>query len=347
HGFLTVDGQKMSQSRGTFVAAENYVRHLNPEYLRYYFAAKLGAALEDIDLNLEDFELRVNADLVGKFVNIASRCAGFISKRFGGVLSDSVGEPALLADFIGAADGIAACYEGREYARAMREIMALADRANQYIDQNKPWEMARREGAEAELQRVCSMGIFLFRVLAAYLKPVLPVTVAAAESFLGGAALTWAGIGETPTGATINKFKPLMQRVEKEKIERMIEAGKEATPGGGAAGADDDHITIDDFAKVDLRVARIKEAGHVDGADKLVRLVLDLGGEERQVFAGIKQAYAPDTLVGRHVVMVANLAPRKMRFGVSEGMVLGAGPGGADIFLVSPDSGATAGMKVK
>ncbi len=348
HGFLTVDGNKMSKSRGTFITAETYLQHLDPEYLRYYFAAKLGAAIEDIDLSFEDFEARVNSDLVGKFVNIASRCAGFVNKRFGGRLDDNVDDAELLAAFIDAADPIAALYEAREYSRAMREIMALADRANQYIDQRRPWVLAKEEGRDEELSRVCSMGLFLFRVLAIYLKPVLPATIARAERFLRSPDLAWADVSATPLGASIGKFEPLMRRVEREKIEKMIEESKEQ-PAAAAEQAvqDDDTISIDDFARIDLRVARIEEASHVDGADKLVRLTLDIGDGTRQVFAGIKQAYDPDDLVGRHVVMVANLAPRKMRFGVSEGMVLGAGPGGTDIFLVAPDDGARPGMRVK
>ncbi len=353
HGFLTVDGQKMSKSRGTFVMASTYAEHLNPEYLRYYFAAKLGSAIEDIDLNLEDFELRVNSDLVGKVVNIASRCAGFISKRFDGRLSDDIDEPELLREFEAAGDSIAACYEAREFSRAMREVMALADRANQYIDKRRPWEMAKLDGVETELQRVCSMGIFLFRVLAVYLKPVLPMTIADAERFLGAGPLDWAAAARAPLGQTINKFKPLMQRVDKEKIVKMIEAGKEQPASAAPASARSDRepiadqIGIEDFSRIDLRVARIEDASDVEGADKLVRLSLDIGGEKRNVFAGIKQAYKPADLIGRHVVMVANLAPRKMRFGVSEGMVLGAGPGGAEIFLIEPDQGASAGMRVK
>ncbi|MGE0484764.1 MAG: methionine--tRNA ligase [Gammaproteobacteria bacterium] len=350
HGFLTVDGQKMSKSRGTFITARTYLDHLDPEYLRYYFAAKLGAAIEDIDLNLEDFELRVNADLVGKFVNIASRCAGFITKRCGGRLGEAIEEPALLDEFLATGATIATHYEAREYSRAMREVMALADRANQYIDRRSPWVIAKDEARTAELQRVCSMGLFLFRILAIYLKPVLPATVARAEAFLGESGLDWAALARTPLGGAINKFEPLMQRVDRERIARMIEASKDSPQAAAAVSATDeqeDFISIDDFARIDLRVARIEEARDVEGADKLVQLTLDLGDEKRQVFAGIKQAYAPADLVGRHVVMVANLAPRKMRFGVSEGMVLGAGPGGKEIFLVAPDAGAAPGMRVK
>ena len=355
HGFLTVDGQKMSKSRGTFITARTYLDHLNPEYLRYYVAAKLGAAIEDIDLNLEDFENRVNADLVGKFVNIASRCAGFLSKRFGGQLSAEVDEPELLRSFEQASETIAQYYEGREFARAMREIMALADRANQYIDRRSPWVIAKDTARDAELQQVCSTGVLLFRVLAVYLKPVLPVTIARAEAFLGGPPLDWDSVGQPPLGQTINTFQPLMQRVDRDKVSAMIEASKEQPQAASAETtqpADDvdpiaAEIGIEDFARIDLRIALIEAADAVDGADKLVQLTLDLGGHKRRVFAGIKQAYKPADLVGRQVVMVANLAPRKMRFGVSEGMVLGAGPGGEEIFLVAPDPGARPGMRVK
>ena len=363
HGFLTVDGLKMSKSRGTFITARTYLDHLNPEYLRYYFAAKLGAAIEDIDLNLEDFELRVNADLVGKIVNIASRCAGFISKRFDGVLAQDLDDSALIADLQAAAEPLAAHYEAREFSRAMRDIMALADRANQYIDRRAPWIIAKDASRDAELQAVCSMGIFLFRILMIYLKPVLPTTASRAELFLGGGELLWHDARSVPLGARINKFEPLMQRVEKEKVKRMIEAsieGQPATPPAAPvttpvaavaeaapAPAASAQISIEDFAKIDLRVARIVDAKAVEGADKLVQLTLDIGTEQRNVFAGIKAAYSPEALVGRQVVMVANLAPRKMRFGVSEGMVLAAGPGGADIFLLNVDSGAEAGQRVK
>ncbi len=358
HGFLTVDGAKMSKSRGTFIKARTYLEHLNPEYLRYYFAAKLGARVDDIDLNLEDFAQRVNSDLVGKVVNIASRCAGFIHKRFGGRLSAECSEPALYDEFVAAGESIAALYEAREYGRAVREIMALADRANQYIDEHKPWLIAKEEGREAELQAICSTGINLFRVLAGYLKPILPKLAADAEDFLNIEPMDWYSQAEPLTDHTIKKFKPLMTRVEKERIAAMIEASKEdlqaepqkapATPPQ-AKGIEPIAPTIafEDFAKVDLRIARIVKAEQVEGADKLLRLTLDLGGEQRNVFAGIKSAYAPEDLEGRLTVMVANLAPRKMRFGVSEGMVLAAGPGGSELFLLSPDTGAQPGMRVK
>ena len=351
HGFLTVDGQKMSKSRGTFITARTFREFLDPEHLRYYFAAKLGSAIEDIDLNFTDFEARVNSDLVGKVVNIASRCAGFITKRFSGRLSERIADTQLLDTFQSAAGSIAQRYEAREYAHAMREIMSLADRANQYIDKYKPWILAKSDSSENELHDVCSMGIFMFRMLMIYLKPVLPGTAEKAAQFLAEDTLHWEAVNTVPKGVRVNAFKPLTKRVDKEKIAAMVEKSKDSS--GGAQGEPAERkdkaseISIEDFARLDLRVARIAEASPVEEADKLIRLKLDLGDETRQVFAGIKQAYQPEDLVGRLVVMVANLAPRKMRFGVSEGMVLGAGPGGAEIYLIHPDAGATPGMKVK
>ncbi len=358
HGFLTVDGQKMSKSRGTFIKARTYLDHLNPEYLRYYFAAKLSAGVEDIDLNLEDFSARVNSDLVGKVVNIASRCAGFLRKRFDNRLSAALAEPELFDRFVQAGESIAERYERREFSHAVREIMALADRANQYIDEKKPWVIAREEGRDQELHQVCSMGINLFRLLIGYLRPILPGTAAASEAFLNLEPLTWQALATPLTDHAINKFKPLMTRIETKQIEAMVEASKEdlaATPNQQQPAADTplakdpiaDTIEYPDFAKVDLRIARIVAAQRVEGADKLLQLTLDLGGETRNVFAGIKSAYDPADLEGRLTVMVANLAPRKMRFGVSEGMVLAAGPGGSDLFLLGPDQGAEPGMRVK
>ncbi len=358
HGFLTVDGAKMSKSRGTFIKARTYLDHLDPEYLRYYFAAKLGAGVDDIDLNLEDFTARVNADLVGKVVNIGSRCAGFVTKRFEGRLSAQVAEPELLAEFVAAGPSIAAAYEGREYSRAVREIMALADVANRYIDERKPWVVAKEVGREAELQDVCSMGLNLFRLLIGYLRPILPGTAEKAEAFLRIAPLAWDDLAQPLLGHVIGTFEPLMTRVDPKRVEAMLEASKEdlvkrdtgqPTKAPGPLDADPiaAPIPYDDFAKVDLRIARIVAAQPVEGADKLLQLTLDLGGETRNVFAGIKSAYAPGDLEGRLTVMVANLAPRKMRFGTSEGMVLAAGPGGKDIFLLAPDGGAQPGMRVK
>ncbi|MDX5333225.1 MAG: methionine--tRNA ligase [Gammaproteobacteria bacterium] len=356
HGFLTVNGQKMSKSRGTFIMARTYLNHLNPESLRYYFAAKLGAGVDDIDLSLDDFMQRVNSDLVGKVVNIASRCAGFINKQFDGRLADALSEPDLYDAFRRSAGEIAQRYERREYGQAMRQIMALADTANQYIDEKKPWVLAKQEGREAEVQAVCTMGLNLFRVLIAFLKPVVPKLAADSEAFLGTGELAWNSIDEPLTGVKIKPFKALMTRIEKDTIDAMLDESKEtlaaAQGTAPAAGplADDPiaaEIAFEDFAKIDLRVARIVKAEHVEGADKLLQLTLDLGGETRNVFAGIKSAYAPGDLEGRLTVMVANLAPRKMRFGLSEGMVLAAGPGGKDLFILNPDEGAAPGMRVK
>jgi methionyl-tRNA synthetase len=361
HGFLTVDGAKMSKSRGTFIKARTYLDHLNPEYLRYYFAAKLGSGVDDIDLNLEDFAQRVNSDLVGKVVNIASRCAGFISKRFNGELADQVTEQALFDEFVSAGNSITEHYEKREFSRAVREIMALADRANQYIDEQKPWVVAKEAGKERQLQAICSDGLNLFRLLIGYLRPILPGTAEMAESFLQIDRLSWDQLASPLTNHTISKFRPLMTRVDMKHIEAMLEHSKEdlaaqqqqtkqTKPTADSPLAKDpiaDTIQFDDFAKLDLRIARITKAEHVDGADKLLQLTLDLGGESRNVFAGIKLAYAPEELEGKLTVMVANLAPRKMRFGLSEGMVLAAGPGGKELFILNPDDGALPGMRVK
>ncbi|WP_456377556.1 methionine--tRNA ligase [Thiolapillus sp.] len=353
HGFLTVNGQKMSKSRGSFIKARTYLDNLNPEYLRYYFAAKLGSGVDDIDLNLEDFVQRVNSDLVGKVVNIASRCAGFISKRFDGKLSAELSEPELFRQFTDASEAIAGHYEKREFSRAVREIMALADKANQYIDEKQPWVVAKEEGREQELQDICSMGINLFKVLITWLRPILPGTAGDAEAFLNIPPLQWNDAGTPLLGHEINKFKPLMTRVDPKKIDAMIEASKEdmqAKPQKTAPAKPEEEaptIAFDDFAKVDLRVARILKAEAVEGADKLLQLTVDLGDETRNILAGIKAAYDPAELEGRLTVVVTNLAPRKMRFGVSEGMVLAAGPGGKEIFLLNPDQGAEPGMKIK
>ncbi|MDH5301449.1 MAG: methionine--tRNA ligase [Gammaproteobacteria bacterium] len=357
HGFLTVNGHKMSKSRGTFIKARTYLDHLNPEYLRYYFAARLNSRIEDLDLQFDDFTSRVNADLVGKVVNIASRCAGFISKRFDGKLSATLAEPELYQSFVDQAEIIAEHYEAREFGRATRDIMALADKANQYIDEKQPWVVAKQEGADQALQDICSMGINLFRVLMNYLKPVLPAMAQASEEFLNIDAMQWNSVAKPLRDHRINAFKPLMTRVDEKKIEAMIEASKEDIPAAAPAAKSSSTaqtmepifptIEYDDFAKIDLRIARIVEADHVEGAEKLLRLQLDLGGETRQVFAGIKSAYSPEQLKGKLTVMVANLAPRKMRFGMSEGMVLAAGPGGKDLWILNPEEGAQPGMRVK
>ncbi|AYH42518.1 methionine--tRNA ligase [Azoarcus sp. DN11] len=376
NGFLTVDGAKMSKSRGTFITARSYVTQgLNPEWLRYYFATKSNGTMEDVDLNLDDMIAKVNSDLVGKFVNIASRCAGFITKRFGGKLGTA--DAAATAAFQSAfeAGSIAQAYEERDYGRALREIMHLADLANQYVNDRKPWELAKQEGREADLHVVCSTALTLFRDLTLYLKPVLPALAAKVEAFLAIGVLGWFGEWQAlPAGHAVNVYAHLMTRVERKQIDALLEANREslapaaAAPAAGTASSQQrhaekqqheaqsaetasPHISIDDFTKVDLRIARIVGAEHVDGADKLIRLQLDIGEDKpRQVFAGIKSAYDPAALVGRLTVMVANLAPRKMKFGMSEGMVLAAsdadGKAGG-LYILSPDAGAVAGMRVK
>ena len=350
HGFLTVNGQKMSKSRGTFITARTYLDHLDPEYLRYYYASKLGAGIDDIDLNLEDFTARVNSDVVGKLVNIASRCAGFISKRFDGQLSGELMDPALFEEFSQASEGIAQAYESREFARAMREIMALADKANQFIDTHKPWVMAKDPEQLHAVQAVCTQGLNMFRVLMGFLKPVLPGIAQRAEEFLASGEMDWESLSSPLLGTRIETFKPLAVRVDPKSVNAVVEASREDLKTTEKTNPMDpiaDEIDINTFASVDLRVARIVNAEQVEGAEKLLQLTLDIGGETRNVFAGIKAAYEPEQLIGRLTVMVANLKPRKMRFGLSEGMVLAAGPGGADIFILSPDEGAEPGMRIK
>lgn len=369
HGFLTVDGQKMSKSRGTFIMARTYLQHLNPEYLRYYFAAKLSDRVEDIDLNLEDFCARVNSNLVGKYINIASRSAGFISKRFDGKLAatlDSDGAK-LVAAIQAQAEQIAALYEKRQFSEAMREIMALADHANEYVSDKAPWVMAKEEGAEQQLHEVCTAIINTFRVLTIYLKPVLPKLATEVEAFLNIEPLQWSDTDGLLTGHGINKYKHLMKRIEQKQIDAMVEASaatletkpsparhgeaqqKKSNPAKDTMNTETGNtIQFDDFAKVDLRIAKIVKADHVEGADKLLQLTLDIGEEQtRNVFAGIKSAYLPEELEGKLTVMVANLAPRKMRFGISEGMVLAAGPGDKELWILEPHTGAQPGMKVK
>jgi len=364
HGFLTVDGQKMSKSRGTFIKARTYLEHLNPEYLRYYFAAKLSSGVDDIDLNLEDFSARVNSDLVGKVVNIASRCAGFINKNFGARLSASIGDNKLSQQALAAADSIASAYENREYSRAMREIMALADKANQFIDEKQPWVIVKDIERQAEVHETCTIGINCFRQLIILLKPVLPKVAEQAEAFLNVDPLDWNDLDNDLLDHPINKFKPLMTRIDKVLIERMVESSKEAaveekklttqpssdTQSSSTEGTSiepiADEINYDDFAKLDLRVAHIIDAKAVEKSNKLLQLTLDIGFETRTVFAGISSAYEPDQLIGKQVIMVANLAPRKMRFGVSEGMVLCAGSDDDGLFVLHPDNGAKPGMRV-
>lgn len=362
NGFLTVNGQKMSKSRGTFIMAATYHEHLNPEYLRYYFAAKLGSTPDDLDLNLEDFAQRVNADLVGKLVNIASRCAGFINKNFDGMLAAQDGEPALTAEFRAAAQEVAELYDAREFAKAMRVIMALADKANAWIADKAPWTLSKANPHDPQVQAICSTGINLFRLLLIYLKPVLPAMAQQAEAFLNVAPLQWQDLDTLLLGHQIHPFTPLMTRVDPAHIEAMVEASKDSLAGAAAAQtATPDsplakepiaaEIEFPDFARVDLRVAQVLEAEHVEGADKLLKLRLSLGSDangqavERTVFSGIKSAYKPEDLNGKYVVLVANLKARKMKFGLSEGMILAAGDG-KDIFLIAPHDGAQPGTRV-
>ncbi|MFV3387309.1 methionine--tRNA ligase [Pseudomonas sp. NY15364] len=357
HGYLTVNGQKMSKSRGTFIKARTYLDHLNPEYLRYYYASKLSRGVDDLDLNLEDFVQKVNSDLVGKVVNIASRCAGFIHKGNAGLLVAANPEPELWDAFQAAAPSIADAYEARDFSRAMREIMALADRANAWIADKAPWALNKVEGKQAEVQQICALGINLFRQLVIMLKPVLPKLAAEAEAFLNVKPQSWADLALPLANHQLNPFNPLLTRIEQPKIEAMIEASKEdlaaeaPKPQGNGELAKDPlaaEINFDAFAAVDLRIALIEKCEFVEGADKLLRLSLDIGDEKRNVFSGIKSAYPdPSKLEGRLTLYVANLAPRKMKFGVSEGMVLAAGPGGEEIYLLSPDSGAKPGQRVK
>ena len=376
HGFVTVNGAKMSKSKGTFIKGRTYLEHLNPEYLRYYYAAKLTSRIDDLDLNLEDFAQRVNADLVGKVVNIASRCASFITKRFDGMLSNNIDNQVLANEVMAAGDSIAAYYEARDFGRAMREIMSLADKVNEYIAIKEPWQLVKDGAKQQEVQDICSLGINMFRLLMIYLKPVLPVLAESTETFLNN-TLLWNGHKSLLTNHKINKFKALLQRVDMDKVNAMTDASKdnltskpqvankkiakkakaEKIVDNSAALADPlavdpitDEISFDDFAKIDLRIVKIINAEHVEKANKLLQLTLALnesGTETRQVFAGIKSAYQPEDLIGKYTVMVANLAPRKMRFGLSEGMVLAAGPGDKDLWIISPEDGAVAGMRVK
>ncbi|MDO8310499.1 MAG: methionine--tRNA ligase subunit beta, partial [Sideroxyarcus sp.] len=364
HGFLTVNGEKMSKSRGTFITARSYIDHIkNTEYLRYYYAAKLNGSMEDLDLNLDDFVAKVNSDLIGKYINIASRCAGFISKKFDGKLGKV--DASATAEFKSSFENseIARCYEDRDYARALREIMRLADVANQYIAEKQPWAMAKQEGRGAELHEVCSTAMTLFRDLTLYLKPVLPELAGQVESFLNVSPITWNGAWQAlPAGHAINTYQHLATRLDPKLIEAMVAANQESLKPMTESHSQQRHaehqqhaitpiaetISIDDFSKVDLRVARIANAEHVEGAEKLLKLTLDIGeAQPRTVFAGIKSAYDPEKLKGRMTVMVANLAPRKMKFGLSEGMVLAASGETPGLFILSPDDGAQPGMRIK
>ncbi len=366
HGFLTVNGQKMSKSRGTFIMARTYLNHLKPEYLRYYFAAKLSDRVEDIDLNMEDFVARVNSNLVGKYINIASRSAGFIKKRFDNKLSSELDAAGLtmLQTIQAKHDAIAALYEQRQFSEAMREIMALADIANEYVDETKPWVLAKEEGQDKYLHQICTSIVNAFRLLTIYLKPVLPMLAEQVEDFLMIEPLRWADAGSLLLDHEIKPYKHLITRIEQKQIDAMLAESADtmkAQPTSPARHGEqqqnkeqkmtessNEFIEYDDFAKVDLRIARIVKADHVEGADKLLQLTLDIGEDNtRNVFAGIKSAYSPEDLQGKLTVMVANLAPRKMRFGVSEGMVLAAGPGGEELWILEPNEGAQPGMKVK
>lgn len=375
HGFLTVNGEKMSKSRGTFITAESYLKQgLNPEWLRYYYAAKLNSTLEDIDLNLDDFVARVNSDLIGKFINIASRCAGFISKRFDGKLVADEQYQALqvmINEHFSSwrPDVIEQAFEAREFSTAIRQIMKFADEANEMIHALAPWEIAKNPDRSDDLQRTCSLGIQLFYLLSRYLKPILPGTAQQIEAFLNCAPLTWPQLGNNqpvsdlllPAGHAINAYQHLMTRIDAKQIDALIAANMQslAAPASESPARHAEKqqhavtpiaetISIDDFSKIDLRIARIVNAEHVPGAEKLLKLTLDIGSEQRTVFAGIKSAYDPEQLKGRLTVMVANLAPRQMKFGLSEGMVLAAGGGNpGELFILSPDSGAQPGMRVK
>ena len=345
HGFLTVNGQKMSKSTGTFIEARTYLDHLDPECLRYYFAAKLSPDISDLNLNLDDFVARVNSDLVGKVVNIASRCAGFIERLFDGRLAPRLPDPELFERFAQAAAPLAEHYEARRYSHAMRDIMALADAANQYVTEQKPWETARDEATRGQAWEACTQGLNLFRTLIAYLKPVLPALAAKSEAFLNCAPLDWDAPAAPLLDCPVQPFAPLAARIDPKHVAAMVEATRDASE----AEAEPElpaPASLEDFAKLDLRVARVVEARPVEGADKLLELTLDVGDRQCRVFAGIRAAYAPEQLQGRLVVMVANLEPRKMRFGLSEGMVLAAGGDDGSVRLLAVDEGARPGQKV-
>ncbi|MCF6288132.1 MAG: methionine--tRNA ligase [Proteobacteria bacterium] len=357
HGFVMVNGAKMSKSRGTFINASTYLKHFKPDYLRYYYAAKLSDKIVDLDLNLQDFVTKVNSDLVGKIVNIASRCAGFIHNKFADKLSSELHNPELYQSFLDNSQEISDLFIARKYSKAIKTIMSLADNANQYISDMQPWQAIKDENKQTEVHQVCSTGINLFRVLISWLAPVVPDTAEKAAAFLNTRLNDWDAIQQPLLNHKINKFKPLITRIEVASVDAMMEDSKEdlksleATTAITGALKDDpisDEISFDDFAKIDLRIAKIVNAKHVQGADKLLQLTLDLDGVTKNVFAGIKSAYKPDDLIGKYTVMVANLAPRKMRFGISEGMVLAAGSGGTEgLYILEPHDGAKAGMRVK
>ena len=363
HGFLTVNGKKMSKSRGTFITAQSYLQNLNPEYLRYYFASKFSAGVDDLDLNLDDFMQKVNSDLIGKIVNIASRCSNFIARGNNGVLSATIEDESLWLQITDAAESIANHYENREFGKAMREIMAQADAANEYIALKEPWKLDKDPEQKQAVLDICSLGINMFRVLMVYLKPVLPAMSEVVEEFLNE-KLSWGGLSQPLINHKISAFKPLMQRIEQDQISAMLRVNNalvtvhldqqrkvseymtsetkiESTPIEKIA----DEINFDDFVKIDLRVALITKAEYVEGADRLLQLTVSVGSETRSILSGIRSCYEPKDLEGRLTVIVANLAPRKMRFGVSEGMVLAAGDNDG-IYLLSPDSGAKPGQRI-
>ena len=352
HGFLTVNGVKMSKSRGTFIAARKYIELLEPEYLRYYLAAKLNGSVDDVDFNLKDFVLRVNSDLVGKVINIASRCAGFIEKSFENTLSTEIEDQPLLDNFQKRADLIASYYEQNDTSKAVREVMALADLANQYIAEKEPWTAIKDQSRIEEVHKVCSLGINLFRILIIYLKPILPGIAAKSETFLNCANMRWQDIADPLLNHKLEKFKPMLSRLEDKTVQKLItdDAGptdRQKEKNNDNKDPEEGIIDIKDFSKIQMKVAKVIAASAVEGADKLLKLELDIGEEKtRTVFSGIKSAYSSEELEGRLVILVANLAPRKMRFGISEGMVLAAGEGDKDIFLLSADSGALPGMIV-
>ena len=353
HGFVTIDGRKMSKSRGTFIKARTYLDHLDPEYLRYYFATKLSANVEDIDLSLEDFAQKVNSDLVGKLVNIASRTAGFITKKFDGQLSADLANPDLVEAIRAKGPYIQSAFEMREFSKAAREIMALADDVNAWIADVAPWHLAKSEDTLAEVQPICTTAINAFRILVLYLKPVTPMLAGKVQEFLQVDSLDYETLNDTLLDHSIAPFTPLLTRIEMKDVEAMIQpdVNEIDNPSKPEITTNIEPIasecTIDDFNKLDLRVVTILAAEAVEGADILLRLTLDLDGETRQVFSAIKAAYKAEDLIGRQTVMIANLAPRKMKFGVSEGMILAAGPGGADIYLLEPDRGAKAGQRIR
>jgi methionyl-tRNA synthetase len=365
HGFLTINGQKMSKSRGTFITARKYLQSFPAEYLRYYFAAKLGPGIDDMDMNLDEFATRLNSEIVGKLVNIASRCAGFITRTSAGKLAKALPDHELYAEFVSAGESIAKSYESRDTAAAMRDIMALCDRANQYVDSRKPWMLAKDPKSAGEVQSVCTQALNLFRVLMIYLEPVLPNMGERVRAFFQEPRWTWAAAAMPLLSTSIKPYEPLAVRLDPKAVARLIEpeapapaasvpaapvpgATSDAATLAAAASVEGNLISIDDFLRIDLRVAKVLAAEIIVGADKLLKLRVDVGElGEREILAGIRAAYDPATLVGRLIVVVANLEPRTMRFGTSEGMMLAAGPGGKDIFALSPDSGAAPGMRVK